>query len=185
VAHREIGHLLGFLSSVDDIDQHLTTPGAVAPQTLDLFRFGQSSSTPSTTSQFTTNPRELRPGRGVGVRRSEPKTRCPRASATGDGRQASHWEDDTLTGQFVGITGPHFGHGASPSKVTAADLRALDLIRLAPWLCPSLPPTPRPAGAMLLAGRAMELVPEWPDAFLLNGLFVGAGLRDEALNSSL
>ena len=146
VATHEIGHLLGFISSVDDIDQSLSTPGAVSPYTLDLFRLPQSG-TPATTGQFTTNPRELRPGAAAVL--SDLSTNLPFSTGLshGDGRQASHWKDDSLTGQYVGIMDPTLATGVT-EPVTAADLRALDLIG---WdLSVPEPSTYAAAGAMLV-----------------------------------
>jgi hypothetical protein len=147
VATHEIGHLLGFISSVDDIDQSLSTPGAVSPYTLDLFRFGQSSSNPSSTSQFTTNPRELRPGVAAVLDDLSQEYPLSTGLSHGDGRQASHFKDDGLTGQFVGIMDPTLATGVT-EPVTAADLRALDLIG---WdLSVPEPSTYAASGAMLV-----------------------------------
>jgi len=45
----------------------------------------------------------------------------------GDGRQASHWKDDGITGNLLGVMDPTFGPGSILS-ITEADLRALDVI---------------------------------------------------------
>ncbi|HTH47858.1 MAG TPA: NF038122 family metalloprotease [Candidatus Limnocylindria bacterium] len=147
VATHEIGHLLGFLSAVDDIDQSLATPGAVSPYTLDLFRFGQSVNNPTTTGQFTTLPRDLRPGAAAVL--STVSTNLPLSTglSNGDGRQASHWKDDSLTGQYVGIMDPTLAAGVT-EPVTAADVLALSLIG---WDLPvPEPSTYAAAGAMLV-----------------------------------
>ena len=147
VATHEIGHLLGFLSSVDDIDQSFSTPGAVSPYALDLFRFGQSSNNPSTTSQFTTDPRELRPGVASVISDLSQQYPLSTGLSHGDGHQASHWKDDSLTGQYVGIMDPTLATGVT-EPVTAADLRALDLIG---WdLSVPEPSTYAAAGAMVV-----------------------------------
>src|SRR5262249_12307480 len=46
---------------------------------------------------------------------------------TGDGRQASHWKDDSLTGSFIGIMDPTLANQVI-EPITAADIRAMPLI---------------------------------------------------------
>jgi hypothetical protein len=127
-AAHEIAHALGFDSIVDVIDSTTTADfPEVLLYPLDLFRFGSGvGKDPSNALQFTTFPRELVPGNPAHF----DDTLVFYAMATGlsgDGNQASHWKDDALTGQFIGIMDPtlNFGTGYNP---TAADARALDLI---------------------------------------------------------
>jgi hypothetical protein len=136
-ATHEIGHLLGFTSDVDNIAGSPTQNGSnlVVPTVLDLFRFSRTGTNPSTVSQFTTNPRNLTPGADTitddltnEYRMSSGLNTLQFPSPTGtDGRQASHWKADELTGQLIGIMDPTLSSGTF-QVVTDADYRALDLI---------------------------------------------------------
>ena len=55
------------------------------------------------------------------------EARMSTGKQTGDGRQASHWKDDGLTGVFIGLMDPTLP-AATVETVGPADLRALDLI---------------------------------------------------------
>ena len=143
VATHEIGHLLGFLSGVDDIDQ-MSQPGAVAPYPLDLFRFGQSANNPTTTGQFTTFPRDLRPGAPAVLDDLSQEFPLSTGLLNGDGWQASHWLGSTN----VGIMNPTLAAGVT-EPVTYADLRALDLIGWDLQQVPE-PSTYAATGAMLV-----------------------------------
>ncbi len=46
---------------------------------------------------------------------------------SGDGRQASHWKDNNLTGTFIGMMDPTLNNGEM-WQITDSDIRALDLI---------------------------------------------------------
>jgi hypothetical protein len=124
VVVHEIGHALGFLSYVDDLDYYIhgSTSGAVTPTPLDLFRFG------ATPGNFTTAARDLEPG-GTAVFSDGTVTYAMSTGKyTGDGRQASHWKDDNgVSANYIGIMDPSLPSGYVPA-VTAADLYALDLI---------------------------------------------------------
>lgn len=126
VAAHEIGHVLGFVSAVDDID--LAHPGAISPLPLDLFRFALAG-TPTSLSQFTALPRELRPAVEAVTSDTVTVLRMSTGEQTGgDGRQASHFKDDAFAGiGHIGIMDPTLAFGQS-FTVTAADLRALDLV---------------------------------------------------------
>jgi hypothetical protein len=135
VAH-EIGHALGFISSVDVVDWllHMSWDANVAPTTLDMFRFWDDpNGNPSTAGEFAAFPRLLAPGYEAitdqidafgGVPAEMPMST---GYYCGDGRQASHWKDDHYTGELIGVMDPTLGYGVV-EPVTAADLRALDLI---------------------------------------------------------
>jgi hypothetical protein len=132
VAAHEIGHALGFISSVDDVDQaqfETVPPTIFAPTTLDLFRFNIASS-PTTAADFTTLARDMTPGNNditdfvlptLGLGGTE--FRMSTGLTNGDGRQASHWKDNL----GIGIMDPTLGL-AEISPITEADFRALDLI---------------------------------------------------------
>jgi hypothetical protein len=123
VAAHEIGHVLGFISAVDFIDAGLTA----APLTpFDLFRFG-AAQVPTNAAQFTTNPRNLVPGSSAFFSDSVLSWAVSTGLSLGDGRQASHWKDDSLTGSFIGIMDPSLASGVV-RQITLADLRTFDLI---------------------------------------------------------
>lgn len=138
VAAHEIGHVLGFDTVVDTIDV-LFAAGLVAdvaPRTLDLFRF-QEGDAPTTPAEFTSAPRLLVPGfpdfltfeDQFPAVFSDLDNVYPLSTGwfLGDGRQASHWKDDAYTGVRVGLMDPSLARGES-FDITAADIRALDLI---------------------------------------------------------
>jgi hypothetical protein len=132
VAAHEIGHALGFLSQVDAVDI-LKNSGAtnasipIAP--LDLFRFQNNvaGKDPGTTAEFTNDPRYLDTG-GLAIFDELTLERLlSTGRLTGDGLEASHWKDDAITGQLLGIMDPSMNFGVMES-ISAADIRALDLI---------------------------------------------------------
>lgn len=140
VASHEIAHVLGFTSRVDFLDQGGTT---INPTPLDLFRFS-ASDLPTTDTEFTTKARELRPGVAAAFSDTADNFAFSTGVINGDGRQASHWKADELTGTFIGIMDPtlSFGQFYLP---TEADYRAFDLIGY------NLVPVQEPTG-LLLAG---------------------------------
>lgn len=139
VAVHEIGHALGFLSAVDAIDG--AVGGVVTPGTLDLYRFAQRGGNPSSAARFTRSARSAIPGREEVFDDVESESALSTGVSNGDGRQASHWKDDALTGAFVGIMDPTLAFSTS-EPVTSADLRALDLIGydlVPPSVCGAVP----------------------------------------------
>lgn len=136
VAAHEIGHALGFISSVDDVDQaqfEPVPPTQFAPTTLDLFRFNIANS-PTTAAEFMTFARDMTPGNNavtdfvlptLGLSGTE--FRMSTGLTNGDGRQASHWKDDVLTGTYIGMLDPTLGFGTI-QQISEADFRSLDLI---------------------------------------------------------
>lgn len=129
VALHEIGHVLGFVSAVDQVDSMVRNrvAGQVAARALDLFRFGNTDN-PANNTQFTAMSRELRPGR-VAFLDDITSAQDPLSTGyyNGDGRQASHWKDDALTGTLMGAMDPTLPLGVV-MPITAVDLRAFDLI---------------------------------------------------------
>lgn len=125
VAAHEIGHALGFFSAVDEVDGGGTS---VTPSLLDLFRFRDGTANdPSTTAQFTSFSRDLTPGTFAIFDDLTTELRMSTGFATGDGRQASHWKDDDITGTNIGMMDPTLGLNET-FFISAADLRAFDLI---------------------------------------------------------
>jgi len=122
VVVHEIGHALGFTSNAG-----LRELDANAPLVLsiwDLFRFRPGV----TIGAFQTAQRILSSG-GAQVffaGGAELGLSTGRPDGTGgDGRQSSHWKDDELTGQRIGIMDPTASLGRREA-ITNNDLRALD-----------------------------------------------------------
>jgi len=160
VAAHEIGHVLGFISMVDTVD-YLLDEGLEADvglSSLDMFCFldGLSGLDPSNPSEFTTFPRLLAPGFGRIFDQIDPAddsdAEIPLSEGyfSGDGRQASHWKDNNLTGTFIGIMDPTLSYGQT-FPITDSDLRALDLIGYDIQI-------PEPATLVLLATGALLVI---------------------------
>src|SRR5262245_22689196 len=127
VAAHEIGHALGFQSELDIVDEYLP-PLDVSIGMLDLFRFRNDTlGDPSTSAQFQVAPRSMVPGQDAVFDDVTLEARMSTGAVTGDGRQASHWKDDVLTGLLVGLMDPTLARGSSET-ITTADIRALDAI---------------------------------------------------------
>jgi hypothetical protein len=138
VAAHEIGHALGFTSDVDTVDALLAAGFLIpsTPRTLDLFRF-PANAVPGSPAEFTTAPRLLVPGipNPFTFEDQFPAVFAdlddvfPMSTGAffGDGRQASHWKDNDLTGSLLGIMDPTLAFGQI-IDVAAADIRALDVI---------------------------------------------------------
>lgn len=129
VAAHEIGHALGFASFVDSIVGGAT---AISPFTLDLLRFLDNvpGANPATAAEFTTFPRGLIAGGDAildGINDPERRMSTGVSGVGADGRQASHWKDNDLTGILIGLMDPTLAFGTAIG-IGEADLRALDLI---------------------------------------------------------
>ena len=127
VAAHEIGHALGFISALDDVDG--TTAAqypSVVLSVLDLFRF-PTAARPTTSAEFTTFTRDLTPGANVSFSDSAQTFLMSTGVAGGDGRQGSHWKDTLTIEDFLGLMEPTLDYGTAygPSE---ADFRALDVI---------------------------------------------------------
>lgn len=128
VAAHEIGHALGFSSSVDLVD---SVPGqAFAPRTLDLFRFSDGDATdPADATGFGAFARNLEPGTAANTDLvyslfgAAAENLMSTGVNNGDGHQASHWKDDL----GIGLMDPTLAYGELTS-ISPADLVALDVI---------------------------------------------------------
>jgi len=131
VATHELGHALGFISSVDTVDvlknAGQTTSLSITP--LDLFRFQNNvaGKDPTTTDDFTNFARALDSGGNPIFDDLTLELAMSTGRYTGDGLEASHWKDDALTGQLIGVMDPSLYSGFKES-VSWNDIRALDLI---------------------------------------------------------
>jgi hypothetical protein len=128
IASHEIGHALGFSSVVDTIDFLVSNSltADVNLSTLDLFRFGESDN-PSTPAEFTSAARNLVPNTVAFTDDLANEWMMSTGSFTGDGRQASHWKDNDLSGVLLGTMDPTFNSG-TVVPLSMPDVRALDLI---------------------------------------------------------
>jgi hypothetical protein len=121
VAVHELGHALGFSSLAGSLELN---PGANLRLTfLDMFRFRPGV----TDATFPTASRIMSSGLTVffaGTSELALSTGRPDASG-GDGRQSSHWKDDDLSGQYLGIMDPVIDQGTRYA-ISDNDLLAFD-----------------------------------------------------------
>jgi hypothetical protein len=121
VAH-ELGHVLGFISAAAQTEVNPSRPLGVTVWDLFRFRPGVNMST------FTTAERVLSSGGFQVYFKGDDDLQLStgRPDHTGgDGRQASHWKDDDLTGQRIGIMDPSLPAGKR-AAITMRDLSAID-----------------------------------------------------------
>jgi hypothetical protein len=143
VATHELGHALGFLSE---------SGGPVyAPVSIwDLFRFRQNAANPGT---FATAPRIMTSGgtqvyfngqtNTFGTQELKLSTGGPFGDVA-DFNQSSHWKDDDLTFQYIGIMDPNIGNGER-LPITNNDVNTLDSFGYAVGAPVSAPPQGPPA----------------------------------------
>jgi len=123
-AVHEIGHLLGFVSNVGQ--RELSPNAPIFVSVWDLFRFrpGVNLSTFSTAQRILSSGGDqvfFDSGNELGLSTGRPD------GQGGDGRQASHWKADELTGQYIGIMDPSTSRGAR-ELITNNDLRVIDVL---------------------------------------------------------
>ncbi len=128
----ELGHAMGFVSGTD---------GGGFPSTWDLYRVGApgTSQDPSSLSDFPTVLRQMDQGDNAALDTvgqfpavSAPSFRLSTGtSGSGDGRQASHWKDNSLLGlsTVIGVMDPTFDGSTIDTldPLTSADLLAFSL----------------------------------------------------------
>ena len=122
MALHEIGHVLGFISSAGQ--QEMNPLVEAQPSLWDLFRLRSDTST----GGFTSAQRILSSGGdqsffAAGLKLALSTGRPD--GAGGDGRQASHWKDDDLTGQYIGVMDPTIWPGEH-QYLTDNDLEVID-----------------------------------------------------------
>ena len=121
VAAHELGHVLGFMSNTGYRELARNSPVAVT--LWDIFRFRPGV----TLDSFATSQRILSSGGSQeffdGSREVALSTGRPDGTG-GDREQSSHWKDDRLTGNYVGIMDPTLADGQRDT-ITENDLAAL------------------------------------------------------------
>ncbi|MEW6128354.1 MAG: NF038122 family metalloprotease [Acidobacteriota bacterium] len=115
VAVHELGHVLGFISYANN-----QSGGIVNPTLWDFFRFNPGV----TTATFATSQRVLTSGGTQVCFTGSAELNLSNAT---DGNQTSHWKDDQLTGQHIGIMDPTMPTGRR-FTVLQNDLTAIDLM---------------------------------------------------------
>ena len=122
VAVHELGHALGFSSLAGNLE--LNSGANLRLTFLDLFRFRPGV----TDATFPTASRIMSSGGSqvffAGTSELALSTGRPDASG-GDGRQSSHWKDDDLSGQYLGIMDPVINQGTRYA-ISDNDLLAFD-----------------------------------------------------------
>ena len=163
---REIGHVLGFISDADFIDQVQggqldIGSGQIALTTMDLFRFqDEGGNVPMSEVDFNTFPRSLHDSNQEVFSDAADAWRLSSGEFDGDGNRTDTWKDNALVGgideQPIGIMDPtvppSFLGQTGVTEISAADLRVLDLIGY------DVVPIPEPSSLLLAALAAIALV---------------------------
>ncbi len=128
----ELGHVLGYGSRITSTDYWINegTPTTTKPRPLDLFRLepgqGAANFTSSSRIQVPANP----PGDPSVLVQMTYDGSSDLMMSTGryygDGRQNSHWKDNSLTGNYLGLMDPTLGKG-DQVKPLKNDIIALGL----------------------------------------------------------
>lgn len=136
VAVHEMGHALGFISNVGAYGTTATSSSAVTAW--DIFRFRPGT----TTATFTSAQRIMTVDGEHRFFDGRPELPCSTGGPSGTGgdrRQASHWKDDSLIGNYIGIMDPTLASGVR-KVMTANDLQMLETIGYT--ISGTLPPPP-------------------------------------------
>ncbi|MDQ3685583.1 MAG: NF038122 family metalloprotease [Acidobacteriota bacterium] len=141
VAVHEMGHALGFTSSVRD--QAATS---IQPSVWDMFRFRPGTASLAT---FGSAERVLTTGASISEQHvcfnGGPELQLSTGNADskgGDGEQASHWKDDSKNGgQYIGIMDPTVRSGRR-FQITDNDRKAIDTFGFVTGTVPPPPPAP-------------------------------------------
>ena len=149
IALHELGHILGFISFVGQ--QEMDSSLDVEPSIWDLFRVRSDS----IKSEFSLAQRILSSGGEQSFYAGDavmPLSTGRPDGTGGDGREASHWKDDNLTGQYIGVMDPTIGPGEH-HFITDSDVAVLDAIGYrtrsvdqSPFLVPLISGQPQTGG---------------------------------------
>ncbi len=123
-AVHEIGHALGFSSWTGFKELTINTP--IFPAPWDFFRFRNG---PLDFNSVAARPRAMMAGGAQSYFIGDEfalSTATP-SGTNGDQRQASHWRDDLLSGQFIGIMDPSAANG-DREEMTFNDLTTLSFM---------------------------------------------------------
>lgn len=124
IASHEIGHILGFISCVGQHEMDSSID--IEPSIWDLFRVRPEA----ITNGFGGAQRIISSGGEQSFYSGDaaiPLSTGRPDGAGGDGRQASHWKDDSLLGRYIGVMDPTIGLGEHHS-ITDNDRSVLDAI---------------------------------------------------------
>ncbi|MGI8565706.1 MAG: NF038122 family metalloprotease [Pyrinomonadaceae bacterium] len=140
VAVHEMGHALGFTSSVRDAGAT-----SIQPSVWDMFRFRPGTASLAT---FGTAERVLMTGATSADQHvcfnGGPELQLSTGNADGDGgdeEQASHWKDDRFGGPYIGIMDPTVRSGRR-FQITDNDRKAIDTFGYITGAVPPPPPAP-------------------------------------------
>jgi hypothetical protein len=156
VAMHELGHALGFVSGVDDLDQYagLLRAGDFSSNLLDLFRFStESIAFGLGVSDYTADARAKYFSVDGGLTEV---ARFATGLTYGDGRQASHWTDFLE----LGLMNPSLATGTT-MELSVTDLRAFDVLGYTVLIPEPVTGTLLLLGGMLFLGRRK---PKFPPA---------------------
>lgn len=179
IASHELGHVLGFVSTVGETELSPSLPQEVS--VLDLFRVrpGASLATFASELRIQSSGGEQVLFNALGY---EPALSTGRPDHTGgDGNQASHWKDDRQTRLYLGAMDPSLG-SREIAYATVNDLIAFDILGYR-VVYPAAPSDPTDLTAMATSATQIQLT--WRDnssnesefrlESLINGLWIELG----------